>query len=314
MHRLFYRFYKGLFLFALYYLTPLCAQPEMPVVSCALSGQLGNQLFQISTTLAYSWDFGALATFPDLHSPTARLSYNKEHLFFRLNNFESPLPLTHTFTESVWHSSKRISFQPCLYLQGCFQSWNHFHHHRDKLLQVFAPSSTNKAYIESKYEALLDHPFTVAVHVRTLNKQLHDDGYPFLGLDYYEKAMHLFPKEALFVVFSDRINWCKEHFKQFDRPMIFIEGNDHIQDLLLMSSMKHQIIGNSTYSWWGAYLNQNPDKRVLAPKYWLYPYSWPPQGPNFFYFPEWEVVDFVIQPFPDDMRDYDKRSESIDTQ
>lgn len=198
---------------------------------------------------------------------------------------------------------------------GHFQSWVHFHHHYDKIVQVFAPSPADEHYLQSKYADLLEHPCTVAVHVRTFNQAVHDAGCLFLGLDYYEEAFKFFPDEALFVVFSDRINWCKQHLAHLAPHIVFMEGNTHVQDLILMSKMKHQIIANSTFSWWGAYLNQNPSKWVIAPKYWVHPKSfiWRPFPPTF-YRPEWHILDFNVDlPYPEDIYFYDAQSQSIDT-
>ena len=84
--------------------------------------------------------------------------------------------------------------------------------------------------------------------------------------NYYVRAMAIFPNEK-FLIFSDDIKWCKESllFKGCD----FSEGKSEVEDMNLMASCKHQIIGNSSFSWWAAYLNKNPDKIVVAPKKWF---------------------------------------------
>ena len=84
--------------------------------------------------------------------------------------------------------------------------------------------------------------------------------------NYYVRAMDMFPGEK-FLVFSDDIEWCKQSplFKGCE----FSEGKDEVEDLNLMMSCKSHIIANSSFSWWGAWLGINPDKKVIAPKQWF---------------------------------------------
>ena len=80
--------------------------------------------------------------------------------------------------------------------------------------------------------------------------------------------MALFPEDALFVIFSNDMEGCKKELASIPRPMIFIEGEPHYHDLYLMSFCKHTIICNSSFSWWAAYLNPNPRKKIVAPPRW----------------------------------------------
>ena len=83
--------------------------------------------------------------------------------------------------------------------------------------------------------------------------------------DYYEKAMALFPDEK-FVIFSDDPEYCKERFTG-ENIQVMEKGNE-IEDFNLLASCKSQIIANSSFSWWAAFLNPNPSKVVVAPKQW----------------------------------------------
>lgn len=289
-----------------------CAEEE--VVTCHLMGQLGNQLYETAAPLAYSWDYGVKAIFPGMNTDWERLAYNRDHIFFRLDSKPVHKEFAHTFRETIWHSSERIPYKENQLLVGYFQSWKHFHHHRERLLEIYAPSEENLNYLHHKYADILAHPQTVSIHVRTLDKGQHDrKDFPFLGMEYYRNAVKLFPKDALFVVFSDRINWCKQHFQDICKNVVFIEGNDHIHDLFLMSMMKHNIICNSTFSWWGAYLNTNPDRVVVAPDQWMHPdrYRFPPPQPNDFYLPDWRIAKAIIGKYPEDMTWYDDHSQSL---
>ena len=98
-------------------------------------------------------------------------------------------------------------------------------------------------------------------------------------LEYYRKAMDYIRERVdnpKFYVFADNPSWVKEHFKGLDYTLV--EGNppsgwgSHF-DMQLMSCCKHNIISNSTYSWWGAFLNKNPEKMVILPHQWFNPKS-----------------------------------------
>src|SRR5690606_38192956 len=90
---------------------------------------------------------------------------------------------------------------------------------------------------------------------------------------YYEKAITYINEKTdspLFVIFSNDIPWCKETFNNIDA--IFVDwntGNQSYIDMQLMSLCKHNIIANSSFSWWGAWLNNNPDKIVVSPNKWI---------------------------------------------
>lgn len=280
------------------------------MITAYLWGQLGNQMFLIAAALAYAWDHDAIAFFPDLNRPDYRLCHNRDAIFFRIDaSAVAPRPFLYYFAESVWHSSEKIPVQPDQIIYGYFQSWKHFHHHRKKILAAFAPSDETLAYLQTKYADLINTPNTVSIHVRTFNKSLHQSKiHPFLGLEYYRKAMDLFPPDTAFIVFSDRIQWCKKYFSKMKRHCVFIEENDFIKEFFLMSMMKHQIICNSSFSWWAAYMNQNPNQVVIAPKSWMHPeyYHFPSPQPNDFFLPHWTVVQpNYDEPYPFDMTWYD---------
>ncbi len=95
------------------------------------------------------------------------------------------------------------------------------------------------------------------------------DMYTQVGAHYFEKAIACFPKDVLFIVFSNQIDRCKKELAHIKRTLYFVEGEDYIHDFYLMSLCKHNIICNSSFSWWAAYLNPHPNKKIIAPHPWF---------------------------------------------
>lgn len=117
---------------------------------------------------------------------------------------------------------------------------------------------------------------SVAIHVRKgddYNRWKSTHG--ICERDYYLKAINYVKekiKNPVFYVFTDNTQWVKDNFPDFDYTLVDwnpIKGKYNFRDMQLMSCAKHNIIANSTYSWWGAWLNNNPSKIVIAPKKWV---------------------------------------------
>jgi hypothetical protein len=111
----------------------------------------------------------------------------------------------------------------------------------------------------------------VSIHYRDFTPEVKEGIFVDVDLEYYKRALSLFdPETSIFVVFTNRPEKCRAMLDKLPYNFIYIEGETHYHDLYLMSMCKHNIICNSTFSWWGAYLNRNPDKIVITPKKWFY--------------------------------------------
>ena len=155
------------------------------------------------------------------------------------------------------------------YFDGFWQNEKYFIDIREILLRDFTPISiTNKA---QHYLSKINYQ-SVSIHIRRSDYLKLRHIYCICDLDYYTEAMNLMRKtieNPIFFVFSDDITWCKNNL---DGEFIFIEETTDIDDMFLMSKCSHNIIANSTFSWWGAWLNNNPNKQVIAPKKWFIDY------------------------------------------
>lgn len=231
--------------------------------------QMGNQMFQIAAATALALDHGTEASFPDLiTSKEDGIPENYELLFHDLNT--EPVKVTYEYREPLSLAYQEIPYVPNMRIWGYFQSEKFFKHHKEKILEVFAMPEEIRIDLERRYGNLLAHPRTVAVHLRSYHADDPFQKWYFqAGKRYIEKAMNYFPEDTLFLIFSNNMRWCKRELRFVNKDMIFIEGESRFHDFYLMSLCKHNIISNSSYSWWSAYLNPNPDKIVIAPKNWF---------------------------------------------
>lgn len=241
-------------------------------VSGELKGQLGNQCFIVAAAVSLALDRGAIAVFPDFLSKTeAGIPLNYKKIFFRVNTDLPRHCMLRCYEEPHFHYAPIPKLQN-IKISGYFQSEKYFGHHKREILELFAPSDEIREYLFNKYQNLIGHPNSVSIHVRSyFREDPHQNTYLACSRSYLEKAIESFSRDALFVVFSNDMSWCRELLSGIERNFCFIEEEEYYHDFYLMSLCKHNIISNSSFSWWAAYLNKNSDKKVIAPKEWFNP-------------------------------------------
>ncbi len=185
------------------------------------------------------------------------------------------------FYNSLYAVEKGSSYHPEFknypkntYLDGFWQSELYFKKYELQLKKEFTFKNTLPKQLES-YLIKIQTTNSVSIHVRRGDYVTLKSANEFHGscsLQYYKSALEIIlntnSKVDLFV-FSDDIDWCRQNFN-FKFPLHFIEHNFEAHwDMFLMSYCKHNIIANSSFSWWGAWLNNNENKIVVMPKYWF---------------------------------------------
>jgi len=163
-----------------------------------------------------------------------------------------------------------------LLLEGYWQSEKYFADISDLIREEFTlhrPLDPKNAALAE----LIGSVNSVSIHVRRGDYVTNPHTHQVHGvcpLDYYERAIRVVAERAphphLFV-FSDDPEWTKGHLR-FPFPTVYVEGNEgekQCEDLRLMNLCRHNIIANSSFSWWGAWLNRNPGKTVVAPAKWF---------------------------------------------
>lgn len=252
------------------------------ILSCQVAGGLGNQLFQIANALAMAWDYGYEPIFPMISYAESRVAPRPvywDSIFHKIQTYtceESYLDLVPCYEESCLYYKKIYPSEDRVKLIGYFPSHRYFDHHREKIWAMFELPPEWDAIVEERFREIKinEADVTVSIHIRlddTFLEPVHGviDFWRKPYDSYYDQAISLFPADVILVIFSDNCAWSREYMKDKlqGRRAVYVCDQDFL-DINLMARCDHNIIVNSTYSWWGAYLNQNPDKIVVAPKYW----------------------------------------------
>ena len=164
-----------------------------------------------------------------------------------------------------------VNVQKPVYYEGYWQSEKYFRNSADIIRKDFSFPVLDER--NEGYAKLIRSCNAVAVHVRMGDYVNHPIHGGICTLDYYQQAIDIIKSKIArpkFFVFSNDIEWCQSHLKLADA--IYMTGNNDensFRDMQLMSICKHNIIANSSFSWWGAWLNNNPDKTVIAPQKWF---------------------------------------------
>ena len=232
-------------------------------------GRLGNVLFQISAGYSLALDNNEefIVSRSEMEFTHYQIDLYLKTILRNVNFSTKLLPIQNIHREPHFNYSE-ISFLPNIKIHGYFQSENYFKKNSETISKLFEIDEHTKTIIEQKYsEILLKN--TCSIHVRRGDYLGLLEYHPVCNMKYFETAMSEMSDDTIFLIFSDDINWCKENF--LGDKYLFIEGNNEVVDLYLMSMCKNNIISNSSYSWWGAWLNTNESKKVVAPRKWFGP-------------------------------------------
>jgi hypothetical protein len=261
------------------------------------NGRFGNQMFQYAATRGIAAWKGYEWCIPP--GPKEDEEFNDEenqHKLFmafkmsnvvrdwgesRINTLPAPYKQESSFTfdEDLFNNCPDN-----VNLYGYFQSEKYFQHIEESLREDF----TWRDDVRDLCQGLIDSVGgeAISLHIRRTDHLVKPTYHPVLPLSYYEEALSKFPSGIPVLVFSDEPAWCHEQeLFQDDRFMISDSG-DNITDMCLMSMCQYQVMANSTYSWWGAWLSNSLN--VVGPKLWFGPDG---QDPRDVYVDRWAYLD-----------------------
>jgi hypothetical protein len=246
---------------------------------------LGNQLFQVAATIGIATENNLQYGFPEWHNN---------------NLFRKKLPGV-GIGQGVIVKEKSFEYNPvevpnnCFtFLEGYFQSWKYFQNSEALIKETFEFNGHLFPVVQNVYEGA-KLGTTCSISVRRGDYVRLQDIHPLQPDEYWVNAQQLVEskdKIDTYLVFSDDITWCRENkqlFTSTGKKVIFVEGRSQADDFMMITLCNHNIITNSTFSWWGAYLNKNADKTVIMPKLWFGP-TGPWSGPSNaedLHYPDW---------------------------
>lgn len=257
------------------------------MITCNLMGGLGNQLFQIFTTISCAINIRQKFAFIDsekLETGKTRPTY-WNHFLLKLKLFTTPI-----FPQMMIIQEKNFNYNPidllpyqgrdiCLY--GYFQSYKYFSNHFETICKmigiekiknsVVLTANMNKDYLNA----------TISMHFRLGDYKNLQHVHPIMTVDYYKNAISFIrskepnSKSVLYFCEEEDIYDVNKKIIQLKKSfpdITFISASIDLTDweqMMLMSSCKHNIIANSSFSWWAAHFNTNPNKMVCYPARWF---------------------------------------------
>ena len=256
----------------------------MNYINIHLKGLLANQMFCVSALFAYAWKHNLT---PIVKSNQISRNHDKgresllkvfpnipfnDEVDFEIEEFlEEPKSLGFRYQEIPFYPNKNVQ------MRGFRQSEKYFVEYKKEIQKMFEPTLDEKKYLEDKYSDILNN--SVSLHIRKGrdNADTYSSAYYCLFEDlntYYpnaiRKILQMDTKIDNIVIFSDAVDWVEENLDldEFDANVTFVRGEKDYMDIHLMSMCEQNVIANSTFSWWGAWLNRNKEKVVIAPTEW----------------------------------------------
>jgi hypothetical protein len=265
-------------------------------------GRLANQMFQFAATIGIARKANQGFAFPKENTEVPSVEDFKDgvrrEIYFDLPKYFPNVERTLKPLEEIqtYHVAQEPYFHFCrdmftvpdqTNLMGYFQSEKYFEHCSDLILGYFQFDKEIKKQAENNFPKFPVKLEYVSIHLRRGDYAGLQQFHPVMEADYYFDAMTQFmDDDYYFLIFSDDISYAKELFGEQEN-IVYIEGNDPAVDMCMMTMCDHNVIANSSFSWWGAWLNDNVNKKVIAPKRWfgpaykgvhdtkdLYPQSW----------------------------------------
>lgn len=278
----------------IYYLNCGTAGSRLTYLDIGNFGRLGNQVFQVASTIGIAMDNNMEWVFPKhIEQTEVGLLFSIKGEVLNANQVGPTIEETSQTFEQVIIPKPYIGL---VSLHGYYQSFRYFDHHQEVLRDVLKLRRTFIEEVLSKFPEIRDEG-SVGIHVRR-GDYLHDhykNLYTQINFSYFERALQHIPKVNRLYIVSDDLAWCKRHFQNLPFPVFYGNG-DLYSDFAVIALSHSLIIPNSSFGWWAAYIKylQNNNGTVIAPKPWYAEggkLEYLNQNAENFYMKQWRLVD-----------------------
>ncbi|WP_158838613.1 alpha-1,2-fucosyltransferase [Polaribacter sp. L3A8] len=245
-------------------------------------GGLGNQMFQ------YAYAKALENKGYNVKLDLSEIKKYKLHGGYQLDKYKINLKTADSFStlfakiglkksikeKSLLFNKNLKSLKGNEYVKGYFQTEKYFIEIRDTLLKEFSINQKLSFKTEIIASQITESKNSCSLHIRRgdyISDKKANNIHGTCSLEYYRSAISIINKkyqDTLFFVFSDDITWTKGNLKITNAFYVDVKSIPH-EDMYLMSLCNHNITANSSFSWWGAWLNKNKNKTIIAPKQWF---------------------------------------------
>jgi hypothetical protein len=254
------------------------------MISCDFFGGLGNNLFQLATTYSIHKKFGYELRIPDYTSRGDIIKYGQSNTLEFSNLFDNEFiydnincqKLRRYIHNDVNLSTTDYSYSPVQISDGTayhgyFQSEKYFL--GVNIQDEFKIKNSNIEVIKNKFGKLFDKK-NISLHYRLGGDRVTDHMQHYhknVSPNFYEQSINMVddynPDDYNILVFTDNLPLAKNLLSNFSKNLIFIDNNnDNILDFTFISLCDVNVVSNSTFSWWAAYLNKNINKKIIVTK------------------------------------------------
>jgi len=251
-------------------------------------GGLGNQMFQISNAICQ----GLKNNVPSIFQSVAYTPMQANQPTKYLNNIFKNVKFVGSLSgykvvNSPWeYVDLNINWDSPIQFNGFFQSSKNFLEFKDKIVEIFSPNETEIFKLKEKYPEI-NNENTVSIHVRRGDYLTIGNVLPVIDITYIDKCVKLIGEYSYIFIFSDDKKWVKDNLNYPNT--IIVDDLEDYEDLWLISLCNHNIMSNSSFSWWGSFLNNHKNKKVFVPNIWFGPMG--EKNYHDIYEPEWEKIN-----------------------
>ena len=241
------------------------------IVTSYLMGGLGNQMFQISKAVSESLEHGLQPEFlKDAFIPMhGNQPTNYLTNIFRNIKFVDFLPPRLRVSEPTWsYTDLNVNYTTPIEFYGYFQSSKNFKGVEKEIKSCFSPTEEFIEKIKNLYPRIFDKE-SVSIHVRRGDYLTVSEILPVIDKTYIDECLRQIGEYSNIFIFSNDKEWCKENLNY--NNSIVVEGLEDYEEIWMMSLCNNNIMSNSSFSWWGSYLNKNINKQVYVPSIWFGP-------------------------------------------